>query len=153
MKYQAKTTEEYISQLPVERKEPFRKLIKVIKDHIPKGFEEVIGYGMPGFVVPHSLYPDGYHCDPKIPLPFVNIASQKNFIALYHSGIYADPDLLSWFTSEYPKYVKTKLDMGKSCIRFKKMDQIPFDLIGELMTRMSVEKWIETYENALKRKR
>jgi uncharacterized protein YdhG (YjbR/CyaY superfamily) len=150
MKYQASTPEEYISQIPEERKEPFRKLRKVIRENIPKGFEEVIGYGMLGFVVPHSIYPNGYHCDSKMPLPFVNIASQKNFIAFYHMGIYANPDLLSWFTAEYPKYVKTKLDMGKSCIRFKKMDQIPFDLIGKLMTKMTVNQWIDTYEKAIK---
>ena len=153
MKYQANTPEEYISQIPEDRNEPFRKLRKAIKDNIPKGFEEVIGYGMPGFVVPHTIYPDGYHCDPKTPLPFVNIASQKNFIALYHAGIYADPKLYSWFTSEYPKYVKTKLDMGKSCVRFKKMDQIPYELIEELMTKMSVDDWIGTYEKNIKIKK
>ena len=153
MKYSANTPEEYISQIPEERKEPFRKLRMAIKKNIPEGFEEVMGYGMPGFVVPHSIYPNGYHCDSKMPLPFVNIASQKNFIAFYHMGIYADPDLLSWFKAEYPKYVKTKLDMGKSCIRFKKMDQIPFELIGELMTKMTVEDWIGTYEKAIKNRK
>ena len=153
MKYQASTPEEYISQIPKERQEAFKKLRKTIKDNIPKGFEEVIGYGMPGFVVPHSIYPDGYHCDPKTPLPFVSIASQKNFIALYHSGIYADPALQSWFTSEYPKYVKTKLDMGKSCVRFKKVDQIPYELIAELMTKITVDDWIDTYEKNIKNRK
>ena len=151
MKYHANTPEEYISQLPEDRKEPFKKLRKTILDNLPKGFEEVIGYGMPGYVVPHSIYPDGYHCDPNIPLPFVNIASQKNFIAVYHMGIYSVPNLLNWFTSEYPKHVKTKLDMGKSCIRFKKIDQIPFELIGQLMTKMTPEDWIRKYEDAIKR--
>jgi uncharacterized protein YdhG (YjbR/CyaY superfamily) len=153
MRYDASSPEEYISQIPEERKVPFRKLRKTIRDNIPKGFEEVIGYGMPGFVVPHSIYPEGYHCDPKTPLPFVNIASQKNFVAVYHAGIYADSKLMAWFTSEYPKYAKTKLDMGKSCIRFKKMDQIPFKLIGELMTKMTVKEWIDTYEKVIKNRK
>lgn len=110
-----------------------------------------MGYGMLGWSVPHAMYPKGYHCDPKIPLPFLSIASQKNFIAVYHMGIYSDPDLLNWFTSEYPKYVKTKLDMGKSCIRFKKPDQIPFELIGELVQKMTPADWILKYEEALSR--
>jgi hypothetical protein len=106
---------------------------------------------MLGYVVPHSKYPNGYHCDPKLPLPFMTIASQKNFVAFYHMGIYADQKLLQWFTDEYPKHSKAKLDMGKSCIRFKKLDQIPYKLIGELVSKVSAEKWIETYENNLKR--
>jgi hypothetical protein len=106
---------------------------------------------MLGYVVPHSIYPSGYHCDPKLPLPFINLASQKNFIALYHMGIYADKNLESWFVSEYPKHVKTKLDMGKSCIRFKKMDDIPFDFIGELATKVTVEDWILNYEKAFRK--
>lgn len=150
MQYKAKTTKEYISQLPEERKEPFSKLREVIINNLPKGFEEIINYGMPGFVVPHSKYPEGYHCDPKLPLPFINIASQKNFIALYHMGIYSDKKLMEWFISEYPKYVKTKLDMGKSCIRFKKIDQIPYKLIGELASKISPEDWITTYERVIK---
>lgn len=151
MKYEAKTPDEYIEQLPEERKEPFKKLRATILNNLPEGFEEMINYGMPGYVVPHSLYPDGYHCDPVLPLPFLNIASQKNFVALYHMGIYTDPDLLDWFTSEYPKHVSTKLDMGKSCIRFKKMDQIPFELIGQLVRKVSPNDWITTYEAAFKK--
>lgn len=151
MQYDANTPEEYISQLPEERKEPFKKLRKTVLDNLPKGFEEIIGYGMPGYVVPHSIYPDGYHCDPDTPLPFVSIASQKNFIAVYHMGIYSDPKLLKWFIFEYPKYVNTKLDMGKSCIRFKKTDQIPYELIGQLMTKMTPEDWIKKYEDAIKK--
>ncbi len=106
---------------------------------------------MIGYVVPHSIYPDGYHCLPELPLPFVNIASQKNFIALYHMGLYADPEILDWFVSEYPKHSERKLDMGKSCIRFKKPEQIPFDLIGELMQKISVDDWIAAYEKNIKR--
>jgi len=152
MQYKASTPDEYIEAIPEERKAAMRTLRKVIKDNLPQGFSEVISYGMIGYVVPHSLYPGGYHCDPKLPLPFMNIASQKNFIAVYHSGIYADKDLMDWFVGEYPKYVKTKLDMGKSCIRFKKIDQIPMELIGELASKMTPQQWIDLYENNLKKK-
>jgi len=151
MTIDAKTPDEYISKLPEERKAAVSKLRETVRDNLPKGFEECISYKMIGYVVPHSLYPDGYHCDPKLPLPFVNIASQKHFVALYHSGIYADKGLLDWFVGEYPKYVKTKLDMGKSCIRFKKMDAIPYDLIKELCQKMSPEAWIQLYEKNVKR--
>ncbi len=152
MQYEAKTPDEYIAAIPKERKQAMSALRKVIKDNLPKGFSEEISYGMIGYVVPHSIYPDGYHCDTKLPLPFMNIASQKNFIAVYHSGIYADPKLMDWFVGEYPKYVKTKLDMGKSCIRFKKIDQIPMELIGELTTKMTVQEWIDLYESKVKKK-
>ncbi len=150
MQYKASTVQDYIDQVPEERKEPLKKLRAVIRKNLPKGFEEAINYGMIGYVVPHSLYPGGYHCDPKLPLPFMNIASQKNFVALYHMGIYADKELLDWFVSEYPKHCTRKLDMGKSCIRFKKMDDIPFELIGELSSKVSPEKWIQTYESQVK---
>ncbi|MGJ5642838.1 DUF1801 domain-containing protein [Formosa sp. S-31] len=151
MTYDANTPDEYIALLPEDRKAPMSKLRQVILQHLPDGFQETISYGMIGYVVPHALYPDGYHCNPELPLPFINIASQKNFIALYHSGIYADKNLLDWFTSEYPKYSKRKLDMGKSCIRFKKPEDIPFELIADLTSRITPEQWIETYENAIKK--
>ena len=151
MNYKANSPEEYICQLPGERQEAVSKLRKTVLTNLPKGFKEQMSYGMLGFVVPHSIYPDGYHCDPKLPLPFINIASQKNFVALYHSGIYAKPELYDWFVSEYPKHVKTKLDMGKSCIRFKKIDQIPMKLIGELASKMTPKQWIDLYENVLKK--
>lgn len=140
------TVEEYIAQLPEDRKAAIEQLRKLLKKQLPKGFQECISYGMIGYVVPHSLYPKGYHCDPKLPLPFLSIASQKNFIALYHMGIYADSRMLDWFTSEFPKHSKAKLDMGKSCIRFKKLDQIPYDLIGELATKFTPQQWIDLYE-------
>ena len=142
---------DYINGLPEDRKSAIQILRKVILDNLPAGFEEAMSYGMIGYVVPHSLYPPGYHCDPKLPLPFINMASQKNFIALYHMGIYADPDLLDWFVSEYPKHCKSKLDMGKSCIRFKKPDQIPFELIGELVSKLTPLNWIERYETAFRK--
>ena len=152
MQYKAETPDQYIEQIPQERQAVMQQLRDVIKTNLPDGFEETMSYGMIGYVVPHSLYPDGYHCDPKLPLPFMNIASQKNFIAVYHSGIYADPDVMQWFVNEYPKYVKTKLDMGKSCIRFKKPDQIPLQLIGELATKMTPKQWINMYEANIKKK-
>ena len=127
------------------------KLRDVINKNLPKGFVEVMGYGMPGWVVPHFAYPSGYHCDPKLPLPFMGMASQKNFISFYHMGMYADEKLLEWFVAEYPKYVKTKLDMGKSCIRFKKPETIPFELIGELVSKMTMQQWIDLYESNVKR--
>lgn len=151
MQSKAASPEEYFAQLPEERKEAMDKLRKTIKENLPDGFEEGMNYGMIGYYIPHSSYPDGYHCDPKLPLPFMNLASQKNFVALYHMGIYANPNLMNWFTSEYPKHVKTKLDMGKSCIRFKKMETIPFELIGDLCSKMTPQDWIELYEEQYKK--
>ena len=151
MQYKANTPEEYIAQIPEERKEPIKKLQKVIKENLPKGFEETIQYGMIGYVVPHSIYPDGYHCTPDTLLPFMSIASQKNFIAVYSSGLYAKKELMDWFVGEYPKHCKRKLDMGKSCIRFKKIEEIPHELIAELASKMSVKEWISIYESAIKK--
>lgn len=151
MQSNASTPDEYVAELPEERATAIQKLRDTIKENLPDGFEETMSYGMIGYVVPHSIYPDGYHCSPELPLPFMNIASQKNYIALYHSGIYADEKLLNWFTSEYPKYVKTKLDMGKSCVRFKKPEQIPYELIAELTQKMTVQDWVDRYESAVKR--
>lgn len=142
--------ESYIEKLPTDRKNAMELLRKTILKNLPKGFSEEMSYGMIGYVVPHSIYPNGYHCDPKLPLPFMSIASQKNFIALYHMGIYGDPKLLEWFVNEYPKHCQTKLDMGKSCIRFKKVDQIPYKLISELVSKISVDKWIKLYESNLR---
>jgi len=152
MTYNSNSVDDYISQLPEERKEVITKLRTILQESLPKGFTETIGYKMPAFVVAHDTYPDGYHCDPKLPLPFISYASQKNFVALYHMGIYADSKLMEWFTKEYPKHCKRKLDMGKSCIRFKKMDDIPYDLIAELVTKMSPQNWIDLYEANIKKK-
>lgn len=151
MQYKANSPEEYISQLPKDRIPYFKKLRETILNNIPKGFEEQMSYGMVGYVVPKSLYPNGYHCNTSLPLPFANIASQKNYIALYHSGIYANKDLYNWFVSEYPIHCKHKLDMGKSCIRFKKLEAIPFDLIAQLMQKMTVESWVNLYEKTIKK--
>ena len=146
----AENPDQYIAELPVERQEAMNKLRKVISANLPKGFSETMSYGMIGYVVPHSLYPAGYHCNPKLPLPFLSIASQKNFISVYHMGIYADQKLMDWFLAEYPKHSDSKLDMGKSCIRFKKINEIPYKLIGELASKMSVKEWIALYEKAFK---
>jgi uncharacterized protein YdhG (YjbR/CyaY superfamily) len=152
MQYNASSPEDYINQVPEERQDALKKLREIIKDNLPEGFEEGIQYKMIGYYVPHSVYPDGYHCDPKTPLPFMSFASQKNSVNLYHSGIYAKKELHDWFVNEYPKHCKRKLDMGKSCIRFKKMDDIPFELIAELTRKMTCDEWIDIYETALKKK-
>ncbi|TBH74799.1 DUF1801 domain-containing protein [Aquirufa nivalisilvae] len=147
----ALTPDEYENLLADDRKGVFARLRQTITKHLPPGFEETISYGMIGYVVPKSIYPAGYHCKTDEPLPFLSIASQKNFIALYHMGMYADEKLLHWFQNEYTKHAKSKLDMGKSCVRFKKMDDIPFDLIAELAQKISVEDWINRYESMFKK--
>lgn len=151
MQSKATSPEQYIAELPEERKQAISKLRAIILKNLPTGFEEQMSYGMLGYVVPHSIYPDGYHCNPKLPLPFLNLASQKNFIAIYHSGVYADPELLQWFRTAYSKDNTAKLDMGKSCIRFKKMEAIPFALIGELVSKMTPQDWIKVYEKNTKK--
>ena len=144
------TIESYLNSLPEDRKEPVNKIIKFVEENIPAGFTKIINYGMPSFVVPHSIYPPGYHVKPVLPLPFIGVASQKNHIGFYHMGLYADSKLSDWFISEYPKYCKSKLDMGKSCLRFKKMDDIPYKLIGELSKIMTTQDWISIYEKNIK---
>ena len=146
------TVSEYLANLPEDRREAFNKIRQVVLSSLPEGFEECMNYGMIGYVVPHSIYPSGYHCDPKLPLPFMNLASQKNFIAFYHMGIYGNPELMNWFVNEFPNYSKAKLDMGKSCVRFKKMNEIPFELIGELVKKMTVADWVNQYESLYKKK-
>lgn len=151
MRIAATSFKNYVEQCPEDRREAMEKLYKVIGENLPKGFEEALSYGFPGWVVPHSLYPAGYHCKPEEPLPFISIASQKNFIAVYHMGVYAMPEVMDWFVKEYPKYSDRKLDMGKSCMRFKKPEHIPFELLGELAKKISVQDWIDVYEKNLKR--
>ena len=145
------TIESYINSLPIDRKESVNKIIKVVEENIPVGYTKVMNYSMPSFVIPHSIYHAGYHVTPDLPLPFIGVASQKNHIGFYHMGVYADSNLLDWFISEYPKYCKSKLDMGKSCIRFKKFNEIPYGLIGVLSTKMTVKDWIDIYEQNIKR--
>lgn len=153
MQSKATTVDAYMKELPADRLEAMTKLRKVIRKNIPKGFQECMNYGMIGFVVPHKLYAEGYHCDPSMPLPFMNIASQKSNISVYHMGIYADQKILKWFEGEYKKLNIGKLDMGKSCIRFKNMDKIPYDLIGQLAAKITVDEWVGRYEEMkMKRK-
>jgi len=140
----------YLEDKEDKWKEPFLELYKTVQNHIPTGYEFDFQYGMPSFVVPFSVFPEGYHCEPDTPLPFISIAIQKRHIALYHMGIYGDEELLNWFQREYPKHIKTKLNMGKSCIRFTNPKNIPYDLIGELVSKMSVEQWIEIYQDTRK---
>jgi uncharacterized protein YdhG (YjbR/CyaY superfamily) len=147
----ASSPDDYVSQIPEERRDAINRLRTVIKDNLPDGFQETVSYGMIGYVVPHSIYPKGYHSTPKLPLPFINLASQKNNISVYHMGIYSDSKLLEWFKEEYLKRSKSKLDMGKGCIRLKKIDDIPYDLFGELAAKMTVREWIDTYEKMIKR--
>ena len=149
MQSKAATVDQYLSEVPYERRAAMNQLRKAIKKNLPKGFKETLGYGMMGYCVPHSIYPAGYHCNPKDPLPFAGMASQKNSINFYHMGIYSDPKLLKWFTDEYAKTGLGKLDMGKSCMRFKKPENIPYELIGELCSKITVDKWIKTYETML----
>ena len=151
MKTTGATVEEILENIPEDRKEAFTNLHQTIVSNLPEGFEPGISYGMLGYVVPHHLYSAGYHCKPSEPLPFVSIASQKNSINFYHMGIYADATLLNWFVAEYPKHSKQKLDMGKSCIRFKKPEYIPYELLGQLMQKMTAEQWIALYEHNLKK--
>ncbi len=152
MRIAADNMAEYIEKAPEERRAALEKIWAAIGENIPDdGFAEGISYGFPAWVVPHSVYPDGYHCKPEEPLPFVSIASQKHFVALYHMGLYANPELMEWFVSEWPNHVDSKLDMGKSCIRFKKMDKIPFELIGELMKRMTATEWMGIYDSHIKK--
>ena len=151
MQSKAKSVKDYIAELPAERKKAITEIRQRILKNLPKGFKEEMSSGMIGYVVPHSLYPAGYHVNPSLPLPFLGLASQKNFIAVYHMGVYADGNLMTWFKSEYASHNQTKLDMGKSCIRFKNPDRIPYDLIGELASKVSVDEWIQQYEKVLRK--
>jgi uncharacterized protein YdhG (YjbR/CyaY superfamily) len=148
MTSKATSVDQYINEAPEDRRAALQKLRSIILENLPEGFQEEISYGMIGYVVPHSIYPKGYNCSPELPLPFMSFASQKNSINFYHMGIYAKPELYNWFVAEYPKHSKQKLDIGKSCFRIKKPENIPFELIGELARKMSVAEWIKTYEVA-----
>lgn len=145
------TIDEYLADIPEEKKIIIEKLRKTIKENLPKGFEEGIQYGMIGYFVPHKIYPFGYHCNPKEPLPFMSLASQKNSINIHHLGLYSNKNLLDWFVNEYSKFSSKKLDMGKSCMRFKNIEAIPFELIGELSQKITVQEWISVYENSIKK--
>lgn len=150
MSTKATTIDQYISELPEERKEVVSNLVELIRKNIPEGFGEGISYGMPSWFVPHSIYPKGYHCDPKQPVPFMSIASQKNHISFYHMALY-EGSLLNWFLEAWSKTTTKKPDLGKSCLRFRKAGDIPFELIGALVTKITVKEWISIYETNIKR--
>ncbi len=150
MQSKAETVADYLTTLPDERAEIMAALRSEIKKNLPKGFEETMQYGMISYVVPHKLYPAGYHCNPKEALPFMSLASQKNHIAIYHMAVYQGA-LHDWFVKEFKKHSSKKLDMGKSCIRFKKADDVPVKLFGELAKKVKPKEWIEIYEKSLKR--
>ncbi len=152
MQSKATTPEAYLESLPDERRPIITAMREALLNKLPEGFEECMTYGMLGYVVPHSLYPAGYHCDPKQPLPFISLASQKNYISLYHMGLY-EGKLLDWFREEWQKVSKKKLDMGKCCIRFKKPEDVPIALIGQLASMVTPQEWVEYYENALKQRK
>lgn len=147
MKSNATTPAQYIATLAPERQAVIKKLRQVLRKNLPKGFRETMGYGMLAYVVPLSVYPAGYHCGPKQPLPFINLASQKQYVSLYHMGLYRGP-LLAWLKAEWPKHTDAKLDLGQCCLRLKRLDKIPYDLIGELAGKMTPRDWIKTYESA-----
>lgn len=149
MQSKATTVNEYIASLPDDRAEIIAALRKEIVKNLPKGFEETMQYGMISYVVPHKLYAAGYHTNPKDALPFMSIASQKNHIAVYHMAVYAGP-LHDWFVKEWKNVSNKKLDMGKSCIRFKKPEDVPVKLFGKLSAKMTPKQWIETYESSRK---
>jgi hypothetical protein len=151
MQSKALSPDEYVESLPDDRRAAVSAIRKVINDNLPAGFKECMSYGMIAWVVPHSLYPPGYHCDPKLPLGFMGLASQKNYISVYSMCLYGDRKHLEWFQNEWPKRSKKKLNMGKSCIRFAKPEDVPLDLIGQLASRVTPQQWIEIYEKALKR--
>lgn len=148
MKSRATNIKEYLAELPEDR----RKAIKIVRDvilkNLPKGYEEILQNGAIGYVVPHSIYPAGYHCDPKQPLPYVGLASQKNHMAIYMMCIYSDPDQEKWFRDAWTK-TGLKLDMGKSCVRFKKIEDVPLDVVGKAIKRVPVKKFIDFYEKII----
>lgn len=148
MQSEAKTVAEYLSALPVDRQKVMIDLRKAIRKNLPAGFQEVMTYGMIGYVVPHKLYPPGYHVTPEQALPFICIASQKNHIAFYHMALYEGP-LSVWFKEEWKAHSKKKLDMGKSCVRMKKPEDVPVDLLGMVASKLTPQQWIEIYEAGL----
>lgn len=148
MNYDVATVDEYVQAIPKDRQPIISKLRDVFGTNLPDGFEETIQYKMLTYVVPLSLYPKGYLNKQDTPLPFISIASQKHHIAVYHMGLYMNEDIMNWFEQAYNERVSHKLDMVKSCIRFKKFDQIPYDLLEELATKITPQNFIKQYEEA-----
>lgn len=148
MQSKAATVEEYLAELPEDRRAAISAIRDVVLANLPKGYEETMQYGMITYVVPHSLYPAGYHCDPKQALSFVSVASQKNHMAVYLSCLYQNPGTEAWFREEYARRGK-KLDMGKSCVRFTKLENLALDLIGESIAQVPVDAFVANYETQL----
>lgn len=148
MQSKATTVKEYIETLAPERADAISAIRKSILKNLPDGLEEIMQYGMISYVIPHSVYPKGYHANPKHPLPYISLASQKNYISYYHMALYGE--LLEWFTKAYKKATVQKLDMGKCCVRFKKIEHIPVDLLGEAASKLTVKQWISIYEKSIK---
>lgn len=146
MKFEGKSVEAYLKQIPAEKRLVLESMRQTILDNLPTGFVEQISYGMLGYVVPHIIYPKGYHVNPSLPLPFLNLAAQKNYLALYHMGLYVDNALLQDFKNQFKQLCPYPLDIGKSCIRFKYGQEIPFSLIAALLQKIDVPKWISMYE-------
>jgi len=144
----AKSVEEYLVALPEDRREDMAAIREVIMKNLPKGYEEGMQWGMPSYFVPLSAYPAGYNCQPDQPLPFVGLASQKNHMAFYGFCIYMDEELKNRFVADWKKTGK-KLDMGKSCVRFKKLEDVPLKVIGDAVKRVPMKKYIKQYEAQL----
>ena len=148
MKSSAKTVNEYLRSLPDDRREAISAVREVILANLPQGYEECMSYGMIGYVVPHSIYPAGYRCDPKLPLPYANLGSQKNHMALYLMCVYGDKATEQWFRNAWQAAGK-KLDMGKSCVRFKKLEDVSLEVIGQVIAHAPVDEYIRRIEKVL----
>lgn len=142
------TIKAYLDALPDDRRAALEALRTVINKNLPKGYAEGMQYGMPAWFVPHTLYPHGYHCDPSQPLPFASIASQKSHIGIYLFCTYMDPELMAWFEAEWRKTGK-RWDAGKSCVRVKRLEDIPLELVGQVVKKMPVKRFVEVYEAGL----
>jgi hypothetical protein len=148
MQSTAPTVEAYLASLPADRREAIERVRTVINENLPSGYAEGMQYGMIGWFVPHAVYPPGYHCDPKQPLPFVSLASQKNHMAVYLCSVYMAPGELAWFEQAWRATGK-RLDMGKSCVRFKTLDGVALGVLGESVSRWPVPRFVAAYEGAL----
>lgn len=147
MKSDATTVEAYLETLPTDRRAAIEAVRKVILENLDEGYEEGMQYGMIGYYVPHRVYPAGYHCDPKQPLPFATLGSQKGYMSVYLMCVYGHGATRSWFVDAWKKAGK-KLDMGRSCVRFKKLEDLALDVIGEAIRRVPARKYIEFVESA-----
>ena len=155
MQSTATTVQAYLDALPAERRVIIDAVHNVIRANLDPAYAEVMQYGMMSWVIPHSVHPPGYHCNPKEPVPFAALASQKNYVSLYLMGLYVgcketeETEELAWFQNAWAASGKKKLDMGKACVRFKKLDDTPLDVIGEAIRRMPAQRYLSTYTQTL----